>query len=246
MSNDYVLRRPRYSEDPGYFSKIEPELRLACHSRLDLESRFLLMDPRIRKDDNPNISIKVYLYNTRKCPDTQRGVDLLNVLCWNRHGYGFPVNDKQRKGSMIATILMNIVLWGSLISIVGILVWEFIKKLKGPLETEVNIISDEDMEILRRMNNLFQETPIHGGGEWKTLSVLELVSVCKSAIDVACKIHESSRESLLLDASNRCNSLSVWMKENSKRPFYEDSNMTYLVEKPAEVARLLREEAFKL
>jgi len=103
--------------------------------------------------------------------------------------------------------------------------------------------SEGERKALRRMNNLFQDVPIYNGHEWKTLSVDELMDVCITAIELQCKMQQSikgySRTQLVFEMADRCSNLSVWMQNNAKRPFYAESDMTYLIEKPREVARQL-------
>lgn len=50
-----------------------------------------------------------------------------------------------------------------------------------------------------------------------------------------------SREEIFAVMADECLRLSRWMQEHQNRPFYVDSDMSYLVYKPAKVAELLHE-----
>ncbi len=48
-----------------------------------------------------------------------------------------------------------------------------------------------------------------------------------------------SQKEIIQYIVNRCRYLSDWMRENSNRKFYIDSDMSYLIQKPNEVADIL-------
>ncbi len=135
----------------------------------------------------------------------------------------------------------------SLIVIVSIIVFRVIRT-RSPIQQEK--FTDEDILKLRRMNNLFEDVPLHNGDEWKNLDCEELAGICLDAIGVFCRSHQNeknfSRPRIILEIEGRCNELSCWMVDNAKRDFYKDSDMNYLIEKSRQVAQILRTEAFKL
>jgi len=104
--------------------------------------------------------------------------------------------------------------------------------------------TDEEIETLTRMHNLFEGPPLYNGREWWILSVPELVDICVNVTWLAHKRGHPIKE-VLKDIAGKCESLSKWMKKNASRPFYKDSDMSSLIYKPAEVGRRLRELAFK-
>lgn len=102
------------------------------------------------------------------------------------------------------------------------------------------LFSDEEINSLCRVNNLFEDVPLHNGHEWKDLPVDNLIAICVEASEIVGKVNERSKKRFLIQTAERAEDLSSWMRTNSKRDFYRDSNMSYLIEKPRILAFSLR------
>ena len=104
----------------------------------------------------------------------------------------------------------------------------------------VHKFSDEEFEKLSRLEDLFVDTPLYGGREWKTLSIEQLTKICLGVSKIIEKDGGSAQD-CLLETAVRCEELAKWMEDNAGRPFYKDSDMSFIIDKPRAVAKALRE-----
>jgi hypothetical protein len=109
-----------------------------------------------------------------------------------------------------------------------------------------NALTDEEIEKIRRMNNLFDDLPPENGREWWTLEVQELKDICVNAAWGIHKVGVHSMKDILIYIAERCEELSQWMSKNASDPFYARSDMSSMIDKPSEVGRFLRETALKV
>ena len=108
------------------------------------------------------------------------------------------------------------------------------------------LFSDDEVFLLHRVDNLFEEAQLHNGHEWKSLPVDNLITMCVDASEIIAKDDSRRKKAFLTQTAERAENLSSWMKANEHRDFYKGSDMSYLIEKPRILAFSLRSKAGKI
>ena len=145
--------------------------------------------------------------------------------------YFFP---KTKKNNCMDSIKI-VVLTALVLGLVVYVVWVDLGS------TRRNVPSIIDMLIINRADGLFENVPLHGGKEWKTLTAEELFAILVESANAIQKNKRNTFEGALGHYKERCESLSLSMSNNQSRPFYKDSDMSYLIEKPLDVGRMIKE-----
>ncbi len=108
-------------------------------------------------------------------------------------------------------------------------------------------LTDEEVAAMKAKEILL-ESPTLGGGGWQTFNASELFRLFVTVADALSRLHEGdekfTRTRLLLNTEEDCRRLSNWAITKIDDPRYNASDMDNLVAKSAEVARLIRIEAF--
>ncbi len=133
------------------------------------------------------------------------------------------------KTAMLALIVIAVVVW---------VIWADTRKPTKPAPKYLPGFSDEDIEALRRKNDLFHHFPIRER-EWQTLNTDELLQVFLAVLDVQCRRHAKEKHfspsHILFEMSAECKHLIQWTIGNIEQGLVYE-NMT---KKAREVASRL-------
>lgn len=141
---------------------------------------------------------------------------------------------------------MQIVFFGCIAIVVGALVlWALqAPQTKQSKQQPVGAqhLTDEEESVVARYNALYQEVPLWGGKEWRTLGIDDLVAMHHDAAKLLALYHDVPEAVIVKQMIDRAESLSDWMATNQYRPFYEGSDMRAFIDGPRAVAEALKKK----
>jgi hypothetical protein len=162
--------------------------------------------------------------------------------------YGTKLQKKNRKvpmNNLLSTISSaQLILLIFIGSAMFFSLWRWLAFRKS--ENNKQIFSDEEINLITRVNDLFGGFSSCGGHEWKTLPVDSLIKMCVEASEIVGKENIRTKKSYLIQTAEKAEDLSSWMQTKEGCDFYRSSNMLHLTNKPKILACSLRSRAGKI